>query len=152
MTRGRYILAEAAIGAAFSAALSLAFVLLLFGGEARVPVAGMRGMVADAAPQSVMIVLMSSLVPRLLLRHRCRAGRLACAAPPATTAAILLQSIALALAAGAVLVALQAVLLPIATPPAWPLGAVIAYKLCYGAALGAATAGAVVARGLAAAS
>lgn len=126
--------------------------LLLFGGEARVPVLGMRGIVADAAPQSFMIVLMNSLVPRLLLRRRCLADRFESAAPPVTTAVILLQSAALAIVAGAVLVAAQAVLLPIATPPAWPLGAVISYKLGYGAALGATIAGAVVARGLVAAS
>lgn len=147
MTRGRYILAEAAVGAA----LSLVFVLLLFGGEARVPVLELRGIVADSAPQSFMIVLMSSLIPRLLLRRRVRAGRLESTAPSATTAVILLQSVALAVAASTVLVTAQAVLLPLTTPPVWPLGAVIAYKLGYGAALGAATAAAVVSRGLAAA-
>lgn len=45
-----YLRREAAIGAAITAALSLFFTLLMFGGTTQVPVFGAGGLIVDAIP------------------------------------------------------------------------------------------------------
>lgn len=142
--RGRHRRTEAAIAAAISAVLSGAFVALIFGGRAQVLVAGSGGLIVDALPQTFMIALMSSLVPTLSTRRRLARGLV----QPLHAATRWPRRIAvrvLTIAVGATLLAgaLHSVLLPL-TPPFWPLPAVLALKLGYGAALGALVAGIAV--------
>ena len=137
----RYRRTEMVVAAAIDAVLSGVFVALLFGGQAEVPVAGWDGLIVDALPQTAMIALMSSLVPTVLTRRRTRRGSIAplltASHWPASTACrigaiVLLTTV---LAGG-----LHAALLPLG-PSAWPLSAVFAGKILYGAMLGMAVAG-----------
>lgn len=140
----RYRRTEMAVAAAISAVLSGVFVALLFGGQAVVPVAGWNGLIVDALPQTAMIALMSSLVPTLLTRRRTRRGSIA----PLSTAGrwpvtIVLRIGAFVLVATMLAGGLHVVLLPLG-PSAWPLSAVFAGKILYGAVLGMAVAGLAV--------
>ncbi len=140
----RYRRTEMAVAAVISAVLSGVFVALLFGGQAEVPVVGWNGLIVDALPQTAMIALMSSLVPTLLTRRRTRRGNVA----PLLTAsrwpaAVLLRISAFVLLATMLAGGLHATLLPLG-PSAWPLSAVLAGKILYGAALGMAVAGLAV--------
>ncbi|MEH3159589.1 MAG: hypothetical protein PGN08_12095 [Sphingomonas taxi] len=71
----RYIAIETMIGATISAVLSIAFVLLVFGGRAGVTVAGPGGLIVDAVPQGFAIALMATLVPTMLTRRRLARGK-----------------------------------------------------------------------------
>ncbi len=71
----RYVAIEAMIGATISAALSVAFVLAIFGRSVRVPVTGGAGLLVDAVPQGFAIAFMATLVPTLLTRRRVTLGR-----------------------------------------------------------------------------
>lgn len=132
----RYVRAETAISAAINAALSVAFVVALFRGQALVAVGGL---VRDALPQSFMVALMGTAVPTVLTRRRVRAGAVAPlprgGVPlPANLAA---RALLVALVVAGVAVAAQALLLPSLLPPAVPFGAVLAGKALYGGLLGA---------------
>jgi hypothetical protein len=136
----RYIAFEAAVSAVINGALSLAFCLLLFGGEARVPVAGIHGLMVDAVPQGVMIALMSAIVPTLLTWRRLRRGVLPGGADrvePSGNA--LRQALLIAAIAAPASVMANAALLSIG-PPDWPFMTVAIVKTLYGAMLGAITA------------
>lgn len=108
----RYLAIEALIGAAISAILSAAFVLLLFGGRSAIPVAGPTGLLVDAVPQGFAIALMATLVPTWLTRQRLERGVIL---PLASTRARPPMKVARAIAVGALgagaTVALTALLL-----------------------------------------
>ncbi len=75
-SRTRYIIKESLISVAINTVLSICFVFLAFHGQSKVPLAGRHGIVADMAPQTFMVVLMSCPVPGLLTRRRFLAGTL----------------------------------------------------------------------------
>ncbi|GHH22091.1 hypothetical protein GCM10008023_31760 [Sphingomonas glacialis] len=133
----RYVRTEMAIAAVINAALSAVFVWLAFGGEAVVPVLGWRGLAVDTVPQSLMVALMSCLVPTLLTRRRLAAGRVTALSrgrrwPRHALVRALLVAVPIAALAGLV----GAAVLPL-TGSSWPLGAVAVLKPLYGALLGA---------------
>ena len=136
----RYFAAEMAVAAVISAVLSIAFVWILFGDNAVVPVSGWSGVAADAVPQSFMIALMSCFVPTLLTRRRIAAGRVArlpqgplLPRHPLLRAALV--ALVVAVAAGVV----HAVVAPLFGAN-WRFGTVLVFKPTYGALLGAAVA------------
>lgn len=132
----RYFATEMAVAAAINALLSGAFCFLVFGGQAQVPISGWGGVVADAAPQSFMIALMSCLVPTLLTRRRMAAGAVGamprwCRLPRALAP----RAAAIAAAAALLAVVAHAILLP-RFGTSWRFSTVCAFKCVYGAALG----------------
>lgn len=130
----RYLATEAAVSAGINAALSIAFVLLLFGGRATVDV---PALVTDALPQSFAIALMASLVPSLLTARRLHRGAIAPLPGPAPRGHVVVRSLVTAIVAALVAGGLHLALLPLLLPAAVPFGAVLAGKAVYGAALGA---------------
>lgn len=133
----RYVRTEMAIAAVINAALSAVFVWLAFGGQAVVPVLGWRGLAVDTVPQSLMVALMSCLVPTVLTRRRLAAGRVTALSPGHRwprhgLVRALLVAVPIAALAGLV----GAAVLPL-TGPSWSFGAVAALKPLYGALLGA---------------
>lgn len=131
----RYIRVETVIAAVINAVLSLIFVWLVFGGRLRVPAFGTDGLVLDAVPQTLMVTLMSALVPGLLTRKRLRAGTVEGAAPP-TVAAVVLRAVGVAALAAGVLTGLHYLLLA-RGPSDYGFGTVLIAKMLYGALLGA---------------
>ena len=75
-SRRQYVAKETLISVAINAALSVGFGFRVFHGEARVMATGRHGIVADMAPQTFMVTLMSCLVPGLLTHSRSAAGNL----------------------------------------------------------------------------
>jgi hypothetical protein len=69
MSTTRYIAIETAISAGINAALSIAFAIVVFGGQ---PVLDLhaRAVLLDLLPQGFMIAFMATLVPTLLTRRR----------------------------------------------------------------------------------
>lgn len=138
----RYIATESVISGAFSGLVSLGFAYLLFGGLAVVPLGGKDGIIADAIPQLFMVVLMSTLIPWFLTRRRIAAGMfhgLRAELVP-TAGPMCLRCLLLAAGCAAVLVALQAVILPTVSPSTWPFSAVLVCKFLTGALVGGAAA------------
>lgn len=132
----RYLRAEAVIGAAVNAAISVVFVLAIFHGQPRVAVSAL---VLDALPQSFMVALMGSAVPTLITRRRLRAGAVAPLPPSGLTypANVVARSVLIALVVAALAGVAQWLLLPRLLPPTVPFGAVVAGKAIYGGLLGA---------------
>lgn len=135
----RYLRTEVLVSAAINAALSVAFVFLVFG---RGPAVSAAALVADAPPQSFAIAFMATLVPTLLTRRRRRAGAVEPMADSRSQwpRAAALRALLAALVATAVAWACFRALLPLG-PAAWPFGAVLAGKAAYGAMLGAVVGG-----------
>ena len=135
----RYITAETAIGAVINGVLSLAFVELLFHGQARVPVHGSHGLILDAVPQSVMIAVMSTIVPTLLTRNRVGRGAVQTPASRARMSARsrIARAVRLAVVGALAGIALSAALL-VSGPADWPMCTVMIGKVIYGAILGGA--------------
>ena len=75
-SRTQYVLIETLISVAINTALSIGFVFLIFHHRSQIPATGSHGIVADMAPQTFMVVLMSCLVPGLLTRRRLSVGSL----------------------------------------------------------------------------
>ena len=130
----RYVEKETLIAVAINSALSALFAFIVFGGNGAAPV----GDVAfDAFPQSFMIALMTTLVPTAITRRRVRLG----AVPPLTGRSprlprnLLLRALLVAAAAALVGGGLHWLLLPQLAPPLWAFGAVLVYKIVYGALL-----------------
>jgi hypothetical protein len=132
----QYLAIEASIGSAISAALSLAFCFLVFGGQQPVPVGGLGGLIVDALPQSFMVALMSSLVPTLLTRRRVRAGVIpGREGRRGLPAQALLRALMFACCTAGIGGLLTAVILSFG-PMDWPFATVAAAKTTYGALLG----------------
>ncbi|WP_260929013.1 hypothetical protein [Novosphingobium sp. 9] len=70
-----FIRRETLTSVAINTVLSLAFFLVVFRLEARVPVWGLGNLVFDTLPQSFMITLMGVLVPGLIARAKRQAGK-----------------------------------------------------------------------------
>ncbi len=75
-SRSSYIRTEVLISVLINTVLSVAFVIGVFHGQARIPVLGTHSVVRDMAPQTFMVTLMSCLVPGLVTRRRLRTGAL----------------------------------------------------------------------------
>jgi hypothetical protein len=143
-----YVRRETLIGIAINAALSAAFVFLVFGGRDAV---GTREIVLDALPQSFMIALMTTIVPTLLTRQRLRKGGLEILAADGGRLPANLPLRALVVAGTSALLggALHWLVLPPVAPPVWSFEAVLAYKIAYGACLAWLLAPALLRRALA---
>ncbi|MBJ6121995.1 hypothetical protein [Sphingomonas mollis] len=145
----RYLRIEMTVAAAISAVLSIVFVLLVFGAPAFVPMRGWNGLIVDAAPQSLMIALMSSLVPTWLTRRRRTAGAIApLSAGRSWPRPALVRSLCIAVPVAVVAVLAHAILLPL-TGERWSFVAVLSFKAIYGALLGAVVARVAVTAALA---
>ena len=128
------------IAAIINAVLSIVFVLVVFGAPRTVAVGGGRGLIVDAVPQTLMIALMSMLVPTLLTRRRLAAGRIApLPGRSRRPRNVLIRSVLVALVAAAIAWIVHATLLPL-TGPLWPFLPALLFKATYGAMLGAAIA------------
>ena len=137
--RAKYLAVETAISIAINAAISIGFVWLVFHGHDPVPTSGPGSLVRDAAPQTFMITLMSTLVPSLITRQRMRSGHLDAwhrsqpGANPSPTSKILLRALTLAIAAGVLGLVLSAAILPYLFPGGLPYDRVLVLKAVYGA-------------------
>lgn len=133
----RYVRSEMIVAAIINAILSIAFTLIVFGGQPMVAVSGRGGLIIDAVPQTLMIALMSMLVPTLLTRRRLAAGRVAALPGRARWPHnLIIRSVLVAAVAAAVAWVLHATLMP-STGPTWRLPPALLFKATYGAILGA---------------
>lgn len=133
----RYVRTEMIVAAIINTVLSIVFTLVVFGGQPSVAVSGRGGLIVDAVPQTLMIALMSMLVPTLLTRRRLAIGRIApLPGPSRWPRNVLIRSILVAIAAAAMAWILHATLLPLAGP-FWPFLSTLLFKAAYGAVLGA---------------
>lgn len=140
----RYLRQEAAIGAAITAVLSLAFTLVMFGRTAQVPVFDASGLIVDAIPQNFFGALMCVVVPTVLTRRRLRSGQIVRAPAAIRLPNALLPRALLIATVAAVMGSLLALAVLGPGPSYWPLLFVLAGKTAYGALLGAVTGGVAV--------
>ena len=137
--RAKYLASETAVSMAINAAISVGFAWLVFHGHDHVPSSGPGGLVRDAAPQTFMITLMSTLVPSLITRKRMHSGHLDAwlrrqpGPSPAPARKIILRAFLLALAAMVLGLGLNAAILPLLFPIGLGYGKVFALKAVYGA-------------------
>lgn len=131
----RYLTIETIIAAVINAVLSLAFVLLVFGNRKVISAMGVDGLVLDAVPQTLMVTLMSALVPGLLTRKRILAGQVDGVAP-STAGSVVRRAIIAAIATAVLLTAVHLAVLSIGQV-AYPFAGVLVAKIVYGAILGA---------------
>ena len=137
--RAKYLTSETAISMAINAAISVGFAWLVFHGHDHIPTGGPGGLVRDAAPQTFMITLMSTLVPSLVTRKRMRAGHLDAwlrgqrGPSPVPARKIVLRAFLLALLAMVLGLGLNAAILPLLFPTGLSYGKVLALKAVYGA-------------------
>lgn len=133
----RYVRTEMIVAAIINAVLSIVFLLIMFGGQQTIAVGGRGGLVVDAVPQTLMIVLMSVLVPTLLTRRRLAAGRIApLTGTPRWPRNVLLRGMLAATVAAAIAWILHAALMPL-TGANWAFQTALSFKTAYGAILGA---------------
>jgi hypothetical protein len=137
--RAKYLASETALSMAINAAISIGFAWLVFHGHDHVPSSGPGGLVRDAAPQTFMITLMSTLVPSLVTRKRMHSGHLDAwlrgqlGGSPAPAQKISLRALMLALIAMALGLGLNAAVLPVLFPSGLGYGRVFVLKAGYGA-------------------
>jgi hypothetical protein len=137
--RAKYLASETALSMAINAAISVAFAWLVFHGHDQVPSSGPGGLVRDAAPQTFMVALMSTLVPSLVTRKRMHSGHLDAwlsgkpGGSPAPTGKIFLRALMLAIVAMALGLSLNAAVLPLLFPGGLGYGRVLVLKAGYGA-------------------
>jgi hypothetical protein len=135
--RARYLATETALSMAINAAIGFAW--LVFHGHDHVPTSGPGGLVRDAAPQTFMITLMSTLVPSLVTRKRVHSGHLDAwlrgqpGGSPAPASKIILRALMLALIAMAVGLGINAAVLPLLFPGGLGYDRVFVLKAGYGA-------------------
>jgi hypothetical protein len=137
--RAKYLASETALSMAINAAISIGFAWLVFHGHDHVPSSGPGGLVRDAAPQTFMITLMSTLVPSLVTRKRMHSGHLDAwlrgqpGGSPAPAGKIVLRALMLALIAMALGLGLNAAVLPLLFPGGLAYSRVFVLKAGYGA-------------------
>ena len=146
--RRSYVAHETGISIVINMAISAAFVWIVFGGAAAVPVSGTRGLLVDFLPQTFMIALMGSLVPSALTRKRVRGQRrrgqpgrdeIAGGAPflPWLPRSLLVRSILIALAALPILAGPAMLLLWSVQHAPVTIWVVLVLKIAYGALVAA---------------
>jgi hypothetical protein len=137
--RAKYLACETVVSMAINAAISVGFAWLVFHGHDHVLSSGPGGLVRDAAPQTFMITLMSTLVPSLVTRKRMHSGHLDAwlrgqpGVSPAPARKIILRAFLLALSAMVLGLGLNAAILPLLFPTGLNYGKVFALKAVYGA-------------------
>jgi len=137
--RTKYLVIETAVSMVINATISIGFAWVVFHGHAHVPAGGPGGLVRDAAPQTFMITLMSTLVPSLITRKRMRSGHLDAwlggqvGAEPGPAGKIFKRAFMLAVAAMLLGLAVNAILLPLLFPGGLTYGSVFFLKATYGA-------------------
>ena len=143
----RYIRNETLVGCVFNGMLSVVFAFIVFHGVASIPLRGPQGMAVDLIPTVFMITLVGNLIVTVLTRKRVAAGQVPSLAPTSRQRLprnALLRMLLLAVLFTAVLVPLSILALwalRIASLPFWPF---VGFKVVYGAAVGALSAGIVV--------
>lgn len=151
----RYVRAETVASVVINAAVSAAFVWLIFRGMAVIPLWGSRGLAVDLIPTTFMITLMSTIASTLITRGRLRrsqapqlaradAGSIARALPRN----LLLRALTLALGATLVLVPLTVAGLILFGIESAAYGNVMLFKIGYGAVLALIVTPAIVRRAL----
>ena len=133
----RFILIEGLKGLMISGVISLFFAFLMFGGRESVPLKGLEGVIFDAFPQSVMIMLLGSVVPALLVRNAVIKGGEGWrdSGPPSAGGTIVrVVPWALLIAGSGILAHFWA--LPHLSPEIWDRATVLLFKTVYGACLG----------------
>lgn len=135
----RFLTVEIIVNAVASGILSAAFVRLMFGGMALVPLWGADGLAFDLVPTTFMITLMMTLGLTLFTRWRCATGRAPrCDGRSRLPTRVWLRAPLLAAALTVLLVPAAVLLLWLAGPDIWTYGAVMVFKIVYGVALAAA--------------
>lgn len=135
----RFLGVEIVVNAIASGILSAAFVWLMFGGMALVPLWGMNGLAFDLVPTTFMITLMMTLGLTLFTRWRCATGRAPrCAGRSRLPTRVWLRAPLLAVTLTLLLVPASVLLLHLFGPDPWSYGAVMVFKILYGVALAAA--------------
>lgn len=143
----RYIRNETLVGCVFNGVLSVVFAFIVFQGVASIPLWGPQGMAVDLIPTVFMITLVGNLIVTVLTRKRLAAGQVPALAPASKLGLprnALLRMLLLAVLFTAVLVPLSILALwalRIDALPFWPF---VGFKVVYGAAVGALSAGIVV--------
>jgi hypothetical protein len=133
----RYVRTEMIVAAIINAILSIVFMLIMFGGQQTVAVSGRGGLVVDAVPQTLMIALMSTLVPTILTRRRIAMARIApLLGSPRWPRNVLMRSGLVASGTAAIAWILHAIVMP-PIGPIWPFLPALVFKVVYGAILGA---------------
>ena len=144
----RYVLRETLIGCVFNAVLSIVFALLIFRGTPRIPLQGAEGIAVDLVPTVFMITLVGNLIVTFLTRKRVRGAEVP--PLPATGWAArlprnaLLRMLLLAAVATAVIVPLSVAVLVLLGVTAMDFTPFVAFKIVYGAAVGALSAPLVI--------
>ena len=138
-SRSRYIVLETLISCAINTALSIGFVFLIFHGRSRLFALGPHGIVADMAPQTFMVALMSCLVPSLITRSRIAAGSLLWMLPQGEVRLLRVWLTAgiLALSVTCVIVALAWITLPRLIPSGIRFSSLLIWKAAFGMILAA---------------
>jgi hypothetical protein len=137
--RAKYLASETALSMAINAAISIGFAWLVFHGHDHVPSSGPGGLVRDAAPQTFMVTLMSTLIPSLVTRKRMHSGHLDAwlrgqpAGTPSPASKIFLRALTLAIVAMLLGLVLNAAVLPLLFPAGLDYGKVFVLKAAYGA-------------------
>lgn len=124
---------EALKGLIIGGLISLFFAVLVFGGRQVIPLYGMQGVIFDAIPQSVGIMLLGSMVPALITKNQIAKGKLVDIG--ASGRAIRFAVVPPALVMACLGIAAHALILPWLSPVAWDAVAVMAFKTLYGACL-----------------
>jgi hypothetical protein len=136
MNRQLYLAREAGVSAAVNGLISVGFFVGTFGRIDPIPVWGTGNYAFDFVPQSFAVAFMSVFVPGLLARKAIGAGKFAdCVAP--RPRAIAVRSLATALVALLLGAGAMALLLWCAGWRDVPSGPAFAFKIVYGALLGA---------------
>ncbi len=136
-SRFSYIRTETLISVCINTVLSLGFVLLVFHGQARIPVMGAHGIVLDMAPQTFMVTLMGCLIPGLLTRSRFQSGRLPWLDRPTAIGLmqVIFTAVLAAVLATLVVVVVCRTLLPYLLPSGASFVSLVLVKAVYGALL-----------------
>lgn len=138
-TRG-LVLRETLISTLPNAVLSAGFVWLLFGGQSRIPLWGMRGLAFDLVPTTFMLTLMTTIALTLLFRKRRRDGALAdvgtAGAPLPLPRNPVLRGVVLALGLVMLFVPASVLVLAAIWQDDWPFAQVLVFKIAYGVVVG----------------
>lgn len=128
-------------GAIIGGAISLFFALLMFGRRENIPLHGMEGVIFDAFPQSIMIMLLGSVAPAFIVRNQIRKGRLGEGGSDLPNArGIMMSVVPLALLVAGIGIAAHVLVLPHLSPVVWETVTVLVFKSIYGACLSGAAA------------
>lgn len=146
----RYMRRETLLGCVFNAVLSVVFAVLIFRGVEQIPLWGPQGIAVDLVPTVFMITLVGNLIVTFLTRQRVRAGAVPRLIHPTRwPRRALVRMLLLAVVATAVVVPLSIGVLSALGIESMPFAPFVAFKVVYGAVVGALTAPLVIRAALA---